>query len=269
MAFALRTQDMWSHGRGRRHGQLQGRAPHRHHPSGVAPRGVGTLLLLLATSITSLPSLVTKPWAWSTPLCKRILVTRSVWGDRRHSGVTKRMAYGSAAAQKQAAWSVLDLPPGSTKKQIRSRFRTLASTEHPDKNPGDPKAAEKFSRITAAYELLMTDEPVFESPPSGVSNAIPVEEAEARFRKANGYRPKVSTTDENAFEYLAVGSGLVVVAAVMFKALSAVACAVSGDFCDDGGDALDLSLGISPVDYLPLPGESPAALLEDASQVDS
>jgi len=52
-------------------------------------------------------------------------------------------------------WEVLDLPQSADKAKIRKRFRQLVVTEHPDKNPNDPDATEKFETIKAAYEKLM------------------------------------------------------------------------------------------------------------------
>jgi len=52
-------------------------------------------------------------------------------------------------------WEVLDLPQSADKAKIRKRFRQLVVTEHPDKNPDDPDATEKFETIKAAYEKLM------------------------------------------------------------------------------------------------------------------
>eukprot|EP00929_Paragymnodinium_shiwhaense_P032037 TRINITY_DN17829_c0_g1_i1.p1 TRINITY_DN17829_c0_g1~~TRINITY_DN17829_c0_g1_i1.p1 ORF type:complete len:218 (-),score=51.14 TRINITY_DN17829_c0_g1_i1:128-781(-) len=61
--------------------------------------------------------------------------------------------------QELDAWAVMSLAPQSTKEDIRARYRELAQTEHPDVNPGDEKAAERFAVITQAYnELLEFDE---------------------------------------------------------------------------------------------------------------
>jgi DnaJ-class molecular chaperone len=38
--------------------------------------------------------------------------------------------------------------------EIRRAFRKLAKQLHPDKNPGDPAAEERFKRISAAFDLL-------------------------------------------------------------------------------------------------------------------
>ncbi|MGH2521287.1 MAG: DnaJ C-terminal domain-containing protein [Anaerolineales bacterium] len=42
----------------------------------------------------------------------------------------------------------------ATEKEIKSAFRKLAQKYHPDKNPGDQKAEDKFKEINEAYEVL-------------------------------------------------------------------------------------------------------------------
>jgi curved DNA-binding protein CbpA len=37
---------------------------------------------------------------------------------------------------------------------IKGKYRRLASKYHPDKNPGDPVAEEKMSRVNDAYAYL-------------------------------------------------------------------------------------------------------------------
>ncbi len=48
----------------------------------------------------------------------------------------------------------LECEPQATPSEIRSQFRRLARQYHPDLNPKDPDAAERFRRITAAYNVL-------------------------------------------------------------------------------------------------------------------
>ena len=38
--------------------------------------------------------------------------------------------------------------------EIRKAFRKLAKQYHPDRNPGDRKAEDRFKRISAAFDLL-------------------------------------------------------------------------------------------------------------------
>lgn len=43
---------------------------------------------------------------------------------------------------------------GASQADIKAAFRTLAKDLHPDKNPGDAAAEERFKRVTAAFDLL-------------------------------------------------------------------------------------------------------------------
>lgn len=51
-------------------------------------------------------------------------------------------------------YSVLGVSKSASEKDIKSAYRKLAKTWHPDQNPDDKKAHEKFAEATAAYDLL-------------------------------------------------------------------------------------------------------------------
>lgn len=51
-------------------------------------------------------------------------------------------------------YEVLGVPRGAGEKEIRSAFRKLARKHHPDVNPGDNRAAERFKEINEAHEVL-------------------------------------------------------------------------------------------------------------------
>ncbi len=51
-------------------------------------------------------------------------------------------------------YDVLGVARGATNDEIRKSYRKLAKKFHPDMNPGDKKAEEKFKEITAAHEVL-------------------------------------------------------------------------------------------------------------------
>jgi DnaJ-class molecular chaperone len=48
----------------------------------------------------------------------------------------------------------LGLKRGATEAEIKKAYRSLAKQLHPDRNKDNPKAAERFGQITAAYDLL-------------------------------------------------------------------------------------------------------------------
>ena len=51
-------------------------------------------------------------------------------------------------------YAVLELEPEATLDDIRRAFRTIAAKNHPDRHPGDAKAALRFKQINAAYQVL-------------------------------------------------------------------------------------------------------------------
>jgi DnaJ-class molecular chaperone len=53
---------------------------------------------------------------------------------------------------------VLGVPRTATEKDIKSAFRKLARQHHPDVNPNDPQAAERFREINEAREVLSDPE---------------------------------------------------------------------------------------------------------------
>jgi curved DNA-binding protein len=51
-------------------------------------------------------------------------------------------------------YKTLDVPPDADEKAIRQAFRQLARKVHPDVNPGNKEAEEKFKSINEAYQVL-------------------------------------------------------------------------------------------------------------------
>ena len=51
-------------------------------------------------------------------------------------------------------YDILGVPRTADEKAIRQAYRRLARQHHPDVNPGDDGAAERFKSINAAYEVL-------------------------------------------------------------------------------------------------------------------
>jgi curved DNA-binding protein CbpA len=51
-------------------------------------------------------------------------------------------------------YSILQLKPNATRQEIKKSYRRLALQFHPDKNPENPEAAEKFRLLQEAYETL-------------------------------------------------------------------------------------------------------------------
>jgi curved DNA-binding protein CbpA len=51
-------------------------------------------------------------------------------------------------------YQLLGVPRGASEEDLRKAYRTLARRHHPDINPDDPGAEDRFKEIQRAYELL-------------------------------------------------------------------------------------------------------------------
>jgi translocation protein SEC63 len=54
-------------------------------------------------------------------------------------------------------YDILEVEVGSDVKKFKSQYRRLSLKYHPDKNPGDPKAHQKFIDLAKAYKTLTDD----------------------------------------------------------------------------------------------------------------
>ncbi|KZM43072.1 MAG: molecular chaperone DnaJ [Marinomonas sp.] len=59
---------------------------------------------------------------------------------------------------KRDYYEVLGVERGADKKEIKKKYRSLANKYHPDKNPDNEEALEKFKEIAEAYEILSSEE---------------------------------------------------------------------------------------------------------------
>ena len=59
---------------------------------------------------------------------------------------------------KRDYYEVLEVSKTSSKTEIKRAYRTLAKQHHPDVNPNDPVAEERFKRVSEAYAVLSDSE---------------------------------------------------------------------------------------------------------------
>lgn len=95
-------------------------------------------------------------------------------------------------------YRVLGLRTGASPEEVKSSYRRLARQLHPDVNPGDQQAKDRFIRVTEAYRFLMT---VISPPDAATTPSIPQEPEQKEpakvkiTRKEPPKEPVLFTTD--------------------------------------------------------------------------
>ena len=73
----------------------------------------------------------------------------------RH-GATRALDYYPMTSRD--LYEVLGVPRGATEQEIRKAYRELARKYHPDRNPGNKQAEERFKEASYASEVLLNKE---------------------------------------------------------------------------------------------------------------
>lgn len=65
---------------------------------------------------------------------------------------------GTRSREEMRAFSVLEVEPDAGFEAVRAAWRRLAKANHPDVNPNDPAAADRFRAVQAAWDVLRAAE---------------------------------------------------------------------------------------------------------------
>ncbi|XP_074545982.1 dnaJ homolog subfamily A member 3, mitochondrial-like isoform X2 [Halichoeres trimaculatus] len=84
-----------------------------------------------------------------------VVTLRRLTGARCPHSVTRQSFHTSShLANKEDFYQVLGVSRTASQKDIKKAYYQLAKKYHPDTNPDDPEAKEKFAKLAEAYEVL-------------------------------------------------------------------------------------------------------------------
>ncbi|CAN9498536.1 unnamed protein product [Ophioblennius macclurei] len=115
------------------------------------------------------------------------------------------LVVASVLADGRDYYDLLGVGREATTREIRRAFKQLALTMHPDKNPGDPSAHEKFVQVNRAYEVLK-DEDLRKKYDKYGEKGLDEQQQGGRYESWNFYRYDFGIYDDD-LEIITLDSG--------------------------------------------------------------
>lgn len=105
----------------------------------------------------------------------------------------------------QNHYAVLGLDSSVDEQTVKSEYRKLVKLCHPDRNPGDPKAASRFHELTTAYDAIINKKPTF-TPRGTLMTTASLRQVYFGFNavyeeKVFGFKPGFKDGDIYTFQY--------------------------------------------------------------------
>ncbi|KAI8833960.1 X-domain of DnaJ-containing-domain-containing protein [Chytriomyces cf. hyalinus JEL632] len=127
----------------------------------MSAAGIGTGIVQIGRGIANTPNAIKESMSdrvWDETKREWISYSLPAEAEELLNGANAEESGSKGHVKDTVFYDRLGVAPTATRTEIKKAYRLKALALHPDKNPDDPTASERFQQLGAAYQVLIDDQ---------------------------------------------------------------------------------------------------------------